>query len=151
GRPKPSGRHAAGSNLMTRRELFAIFSCVRLAEAQNSPGYERIRSLLTDRKLFIVPFSHVDWAWVNSRAWMVHRHAIVLAEALDILKTTPDFPFYIEQWNEQMEPFLDRRPERATEMRQALQTGKVEACGGVCNQHPGWMESESLVRDMVLG
>ena len=136
---------------MTRREFTALLGCLPLAAASKGPGYERIRSLLAGRKLFIVPFSHVDWAWVNSRAWMVHRHAIVLTEVLDILKTTPGFRFYIEQWNEQMEPFLDRRPERAAELRQALQAGKVEACGGVCNQHPGWMESESLVRDMAMG
>jgi alpha-mannosidase len=107
--------------------------------------------MLAGRKLHIVPFSHVDWAWVNSRAWMVRRHAIVLSEVLDLLKTTPDFRFYIEQWNEQLEPFLQRKPERAGELRRALQAGKVQACGGVTNQHPGWMESESLLRDMTMG
>ena len=135
---------------MTRRDFAALLCCLPAA-SQNKPGYAEIRKLLDGRNLRIVPFSHVDWAWVNSRAWMVRRHAIVLSEVLDLLKTTPDFRFYIEQWNEQMEPFLDRKPERADEMRRAIQAGKVEACGGVTNQHPGWMESESLVRDMVMG
>ena len=135
---------------MTRRGFAALLCCLPVA-AEKSPDYEQIRKILGGRNLRIVPFSHVDWAWVNSREWMVRRHAIVLSEVLDLLQTTPDFRFYIEQWNEQMEPFLQRKPERAAEMRRALQAGKVEACGGVTNQHPGWMESESLVRDMVLG
>ena len=82
---------------------------------------------------------------------MVRRHAQVLSEALDLLHENPEFRFYIETWNEQMEPFLARRPERAAELSKAIREGKFEACGGVCNQHPGWMESESLVRDMVMG
>lgn len=136
---------------MTRRAFAALLCFLRAAGADKTTKYAEIRKMLAGRTLCIVPFSHVDWAWVNSRAWMVGRHAIVLSEVLDLLKSTPDFRFYIEQWNEQMEPFLERKPERAAEMRRALQTGKVEACGGVTNQHPGWMESESLVRDMILG
>jgi hypothetical protein len=125
---------------MTRRGFAALLCCLPVP-AEKSPDYEQIRKILEGRNLRIVPFSHVDWAWVNSREWMVRRHAIVLSEVLDLLQTTPDFRFYIEQWNEQMEPFLQRKPERAAEMRRALQAGKVEACGGVTNQHPGWMES----------
>ena len=135
---------------MTRRDFTALL-CYCSAASAETPRYAQIRKMLAGRNLRIVPFSHVDWAWVNSRAWMVRRHAIVLTEVLDLLKTTPDFRFYIEQWNEQMEPFLNRKPERAPEMRRALQTGEVEVCGGMTNQHPGWMESESLVRDMILG
>ncbi len=135
---------------MTRREFGALLCCLPAACAETSRLAE-IRKKLDGRNLRIVPFSHGDWAWVNSRAWMVRRHAQVLSEVLDLLRTTPDFRFYIEQWNEQMEPFLERRPERAAEMRRALQAGKVEACGVVTNQHPGWMETESLVRDMTMG
>ena len=119
--------------------------------AASQPDYATIRSELAGRKLFIIPFSHVDWAWVNSRQWMVHRHAIVITEVLDLLRTNPGFRFYIETWNEQMEPFLARNPERAPELRVAIQQGKVEVCGGVCNQHPGWMGQESLIRDMAMG
>src|SRR5581483_1658078 len=61
------------------------------------------------------------------------------------------FRFYIETWNEQFEAFLARRPDRTEEMRRALNSGAIEVCGGISNQHPGWMESESLVRDLVLG
>ena len=88
---------------------------------------------------------------VNSREWMIHRHSIVLSEALDLLKTTPEFRFYIENWNEQLDAFRQRCPERAPEMRLALQQGKIAACGPLTNQHPSWMEPESYIRNMVLG
>ena len=113
--------------------------------------YEAIRRLLRGRQLFVIPFSHVDWAWVNTRAWMIRRHATALAEVLDILKTTPDFRFFIENWNEQTEAFLQQKPERIGELRRAINDGSVAVCGGVANQHPGWFEQESLIRNMVMG
>jgi hypothetical protein len=122
-----------------------------LFKAEEQLGYRKVQEQLAGMKLFIIPFSHVDWAWVNSRQWMIHRHSIVLSEALDLLKTTPEFRFYIETWNEQFDAFLQRCPERAPEMRLALQQGKIAACGALCNQHPSWMEPESYIRNMVLG
>ncbi|HWC00457.1 MAG TPA: glycosyl hydrolase-related protein [Bryobacteraceae bacterium] len=135
----------------TRRHFCALLGALPLAARADGPDYGTIRKQLTGRELDLLPFSHVDWAWVNSRAWMVRRHAEVLAEALDLLRENPDFRFYIENWNEQVEPFLARRPERVPELSWAISQGKFEACGGVCDQHPGWMESESLIRDMVMG
>lgn len=115
------------------------------------PKAPEVRVKLGRRKLYIVPFSHTDWAWVNSRAWMIDRHAAVLSDVLDILKEHPDFRFYIESWNEQLEAFLARRPDRIMEMRRAMNGGRVAVCAATCNQHPGWMETESLVRDLVMG
>ena len=113
--------------------------------------YSSIRKLLKGRKLFLVPFSHTDWAWSNSRAWMIDRHAKVLEEALDLLKSAPGFRFYIETWNEQMETFLARRPDRIGEMQHALNNNQIAVCGATTNQHPGWMEMESLIRDLIIG
>src|SRR5581483_80159 len=136
---------------LSRRRFAALFMTARCCASAERRSYPEIRKQLAGRDLYLLPFSHVDWAWVNSRAWMVRRHAQVLAEALDLLREDPGFRFYIETWNEQMEPFLDRKPERIGELRKALQAGKFEACGGVCNQHHAWMEQESLIRDMVMG
>jgi hypothetical protein len=95
---------------LTRRQLAALLYALRL-RAETPPGREDIRKQLAGRRLYLLPFSHTDWAWVNSRAWMVRRHAEVLAEALDLLKGNSEFRFYIETWNEQMAPFLSRKPE----------------------------------------
>lgn len=119
--------------------------------AEEKIGYQKIRERLAGMKLFIIPYSHTDWAWVNSRQWMIHRHSIVLSEALDVLRTTPEFRFYIETWNEQFDAFLHRRPERVPEMRLAMQQGKIAVCGAFCNQHPSWMETESYIRNLVIG
>lgn len=144
---------------MERREFLGLMSmlggmCVApggLFADDKRMDYQKIREELAGMKLFITPFSHVDWAWVNSRQWMIHRHSIVLSEALDLSKTMPGFGFYIETWNEQFDAFLQRCPERAPEMRLALQQSKIAVCGPLCNQHPSWMEPESYIRNLVIG
>jgi alpha-mannosidase len=144
---------------MNRREFLCLMSALEglavpsglLFAADAKLDYQKIREKLSGMKLFIIPFSHVDWAWRNSRQWMVHRHSIVLSEALDLLKTTPEFRFYIENWNEQFDAFIERLPERVPEMRMAIQQGKIAVCGPLTNQHPSWMEAESYIRNLVMG
>ncbi len=49
-----------------------------------------------------------------------------------------------------METFLARRPDRINEMKQALNNNEIAVCGTTTNQHPGWMEMESLVREPIV-
>src|SRR5687768_993196 len=141
---------------MKRRNFLQVLT-ISLVAARSSMAaglpidYAAIRKLLKGRKLFLVPFSHTDWAWSNSRAWMVDRHAKVLEEALELVKSIPGFRCYIVTWNEQMETFLARRPDRIGEMKHAMNSGQIAVCGATTNQHPGWMEMESLVRDLIIG
>lgn len=114
-------------------------------------GSDGIRNALAGRKLFIIPFSHGDWSWTYTREWTVRRDSLIFSEVLDILKQLPEYRFFIETWNEQLEPFMQLHPERVLELTQAIKKGKIEVCGAVCNQHPGWMESESLIRNFVIG
>jgi alpha-mannosidase len=116
-----------------------------------APGLEAIQRILTGRQLFIVPFSHGDWTWTYTREWTMQRDALIFSEVLDTLKKVPEYRFYIETWNEQLEPFMELHPERVPELARAIQKGKIEVCGAVCNQHPGWMESESQIRNLVIG
>ncbi len=120
--------------------------------AEATLSYPEIQRRLAGRKIFILPYSHHDWAWVHTRQWQADRAAVVISEVLDLLKTNPEFRFFVDTWNEEVEPFLERRPERIAEFRQAVRSGQIAVCGGtVGNQHPAWMETESLIRDMVLG
>jgi hypothetical protein len=111
-----------------------------------------IRQALAGRTLLIVPYSHIDWTWVHSAQWQGDRAAQILGAALDAVKRNPDYRFFVDTWNEFVERFLTRAPERAAELRQSVERSQIAICGGtVANQHPNWMETESLIRNMVLG
>lgn len=131
---------------ISRRNLLRLVAALGAREA---PAQTKS---FAGRKLFIVPYSHIDWAWTHTRQWQAERAAQVVAEALDILRAQPEYRFFVDTWNEQVEAFLDRCPDRVNEFRQAVESGKMAVCGGsIANQHPSWMESESLIRDIVLG
>ena len=120
--------------------------------APSSLGYAGVRKKLADLRLFIVPYSHNDWSWVHTRQWQADRAGLLITEVLDALQAYPEFRFYIDTENEELRPFLDRYPERVEEFKQRVREGKIAVCGGtICNQHPGWMEGETFIRDMILG
>jgi alpha-mannosidase len=142
---------------MTRRQLLSSLAYSAVSAqlgraAESSVAYSKIREVLAKRKLFIVPYSHTDWAYTHSRQWQADRAALVLSEVLDLLRKHPGFRYFIDTWNEMTEPFLDRHPERSAELREAIHSGRLTVCGGtVCNSHPVLMEPEALIRDMVMG
>lgn len=140
---------------MTRRELFRISGTVltaRTGARAADAGYEEIRRALAGRKLLVVPYSHMDWAWVHTVQWQADRAALVLSQVLDILETTPEYRFFVDTWNEFFERFLHRAPGRLPQFRKAVSKGQIAICGGtIANQHLAWMGSESLIRNMTLG
>ena len=139
---------------MRRRRFLEILTCAGAYFKARAAAldYNGVRALLAGRKLFIVPYSHIDWAWTHSHQWQAERAALAISEALDIIKTTPDYRFFVDTWNEFVEPFVELYPERVNDFRRAVQSGHLAVCGGtVADQHPMWMSQEALVRNMVLG
>ena len=133
-------------------EFVCAFFFFRSAAAAGKHTYAEIRRRLEGRQLWIIPYSHNDWAWTHTRAWQADRAARIVAQALDEIQKVPEYRFFVDTWNELIEPFVHKYPERVAEFCSAVRDGKIAICGGtVCNQHPGWMEAESLVRDMILG
>lgn len=141
-------------NPMQRRHFLQLLGCTAAyPQTRFSKGLDskRVRALLAGRKLFIVPYSHIDWAWTHSHQWQAERGALAIAESLDIVKAMPDYRFFVDTWNEFVEPFVELYPERVDEFRRAVQSGHLAVCGGtVTSQHPMWMSQEALIRNIVL-
>ena len=143
--------HKQSRGLTRRALLWGLAAAGGLGAAESLP-YREVRNKIQGRRLLIVPYSHMDLSWVHSEQWQADRAAIVISEALDALEQNPEYRFFVDTWNEFVERFLERRPERIPDFRRAVADGRMAICGGtVCNQHPSWMETESLVRDMTLG
>jgi len=111
-----------------------------------------VRRKLADAKLYIVPYSHIDWSWAHSRQWQADRTNLVMNEVLDLLRENPDFRWFMDTQNEELQCFLDRSPDRVPELKKRVQEGKIGVSGGtIANQHPHWMEGEAFIWNMVLG
>ncbi len=102
--------------------------------------------------IHLVPYSHADWAWTCTRQWHEERYTEALVQTLERMRTDPELTFYIDTWNEQLEPFARRRPDLMPELRRRVAEGRIAVAGGtVCNPHSDRIGGESYVRNLVMG
>ncbi len=122
---------------------------------QSSAGYEWLEKFLTgdtmDKKVFIVPYCHADWAWTWNRRWHEKRYTLVFEEVLDILKKHPEYRWYFDIYKTELEPFLKRRPGRLEELRKGIYEGKIAICGTYTNLRPSMTGEETQIRDIQIG
>src|SRR5215471_1945349 len=88
---------------VSRRRFFSAIGVSTLAASfarAADATYDEIRQTLAGRKLMIVPYSHMDMAWVHTVQWQADRASLVLNQVLDILRTNPEYRFYVDTWNE---------------------------------------------------
>lgn len=112
---------------------------------------DEVRSRLGDRQLFIVPYTHPDWAWTHTRAWHERRYVLVIEEVLRILHQVPEFRWYMDCWETQMQPLLARRPDLVPELHRRIREGKIAICGGFANVRPNLVGEETFIRSMTYG
>ena len=113
---------------------------------------DELRKQLKDAKIYVIPYSHSDWAWTYTRQWHEERYTVVFNEVLDIMQTDPDYKWYFDTENEQLAPFREKHPERMDELRRRVHEGRVGIAGGtVTNPHPHRVSGETLIRNLVLG
>src|SRR5215471_760177 len=115
-------------------------------------SYEEVRSKLSGKKLFVLPYSHNDYGWLNSNLWDRERLALVHKEALEIMRQEPEFKWYIDTELEALSWFLEGYPEMFDELKQRIHEGRwAVAAGSFCNPDNLYMEPEAMIRNIVLG
>lgn len=112
---------------------------------------EAIRRRLEGRHVFVVPYSHPDWAWVHTRSWHERRYALVFAEVLDILDANPDYRWYMDNFACQFHAVEALRPDLIPRIARALREGRMAFCGAWSNVRPNMVGNETMVRNMQWG
>ena len=75
-------------------------------------------------EILIVPYSHTDFAWTNTRDWHKTRYIAGFCKALDIMKTNPQFTFGLDNVVHSLKVLERGCPERMDEIRQRIKAGK---------------------------
>ncbi len=102
--------------------------------------------------LCIVPYCHPDFSWTHHREWHEERYAVSTAEALDLMRDHEEFRFCLEPWIDQVQPFLERCPDRAEELGQRLNSGQMGVKAfTLTSPRPVACGDESFLRNMILG
>jgi hypothetical protein len=105
-----------------------------------------------DATIHVIPYAHLDVAWVHSRAWHVDRYVRLLDEVLERLDCDPDYAFYLDTWTEAMKAYSTLRPANFTRLRRRIKQGRIALCGGhYGNVRSTMVGDETFIRNLQLG
>lgn len=117
-----------------------------------SPDPKDLRNRSSGGTFCVVPYCHPDFAWTHHREWHQERYAVSIAEALDLMREHPEFRFCLEPWLDQVEPFLERCPDRIEQLRNRLNSGQMGVKAfTLTSPRPVSAGDETFLRNMILG
>jgi len=121
-----------------------------MSEGEAEELRKRLEALVDT--VLITGYNHADWEWTHSRAWHAERYALVVNEVLDVLNKNPDYRWYFDTKNEELQPFIDRYPSRMGELRERVRQGKIGIAGGtITNPQTPNVGGELFIRNMKYG
>ena len=103
-------------------------------------------------EIIVAPYCHADYAWTNTRAWHKCRYIKSFSDALDIMRTNPDFTYGIDNVIHNLIVFMENCPDRVAELRQRVSEGRMYVMnGGVSLARPNYVGDEAYIRNMTMG
>lgn len=102
--------------------------------------------------IFVSGYCHADWEWTHSRTWHAERYALTFNEVLDIMDRDEVYKWYFDTLNEELNPFLERYPERVQELKKCVKEGRIGIAGGtITSPQMTNIGGETFIRNMVYG
>jgi len=104
------------------------------------------------KEIHIIPYSHHDYAWTNTREWHVRRYLQLFLEMLDTLKEHDEFTWMIDNVIHSLIPFMKHCPDKIEEMKKRVKEGRIYvANGGYSLVRSTYVGEETFIRNMVEG
>jgi len=102
---------------------------------------------MKDKKIFVVPSSHLDSCWLGTVEECLSRGNEILSMAIAIAEKDEDFRFY---WETVLflRDFLKNHPEKLDELKRLVHKGKIELLArwqGIWQHHTGEMQVRNVV------
>lgn len=112
----------------------------------------KIKALLKNVKIHIVPYCHADYAWTHPRKWHIERYEQIIGEVLDVLNTNSDYLWMADNVYPLLQPCLLDEFERAGEFWERVREGRIEITNGIMTLiRPTMTGDETFIRNIVLG
>lgn len=107
---------------------------------------------MTPKKVHIISHSHWDREWYMAYEQHHMRLIQLIDDLLDLFKTDPDFhSFHLDGQTIILDDYLQVKPEREAEIRQAIKAGKLRIGPFYILQDAFLTSSESNIRNMLVG
>ncbi|MCL2814688.1 MAG: hypothetical protein FWD23_08815 [Oscillospiraceae bacterium] len=111
-----------------------------------------MKTLEEIKKIHVVPYSHHDHAWTNSRQWHIWRYIEGFCLALDLMNTDLEYTLTIDNVLHSLIVFEQYCPARADEFKRRVREGRISvANGGMALARPADFDGELLIRNGVAG
>ena len=104
----------------------------------------------TPKKIFVIPFSHLDLFWAGTRSECLTRGVTIIKTALDMLEKYPAYRFMIEATNF-LELFLEACPEQRDRVRRHVSDERLEVIPMRSITYTQLPSGETLVRNILYG
>ncbi|MGT2656377.1 alpha-mannosidase [Streptococcus varani] len=107
---------------------------------------------MTKKKVHIISHSHWDREWYMAYEQLHMRLIQLMDDLLDLFKKDPEFhSFHLDGQTIILDDYLQVKPEREPEVRQAIKDGKLRIGPFYILQDDFLISSESNVRNMLIG
>ncbi len=118
----------------------------------NTEDLHKIKKLLKNVKIHIIPYCHADYAWTHPRKWHIKRYNQIISEVLDIMNSNPNYIWMADNIYPMLQPCLSEENERANEFWQRVKEGRIEITNGIMTLiRPTMTGDETFIRNFVLG
>ena len=102
------------------------------------------------KEIHLIPYSHNDFSWCNTREWHMSRYVQSIIEILDLMKTNNNVTWLIDNVLHTLAPFLKYCPERLEEFKMRAAEGRISiANGGMGLARPSYIGDETFIRNMA--
>jgi len=105
--------------------------------------------VIGQKKVFIVPFSHLDLTFMGTHEECLSRANKVISVALELAREDPQFRYLLE-YTLPVEKYLQCHPDQAGVLRELVAEGRIELCPSLSGIFQNSSEDEELVRNCSL-
>lgn len=113
---------------------------------------QAIRKKLKGKKVLLLPYSHMDWAWCFRRSWHEARYTLIFDETLELAESDPSFCFFMDAVCESLEDYLRIRPRALKRWRKLIKSGQFTLTAGhYANLRPTTAPEETYIRNIEEG
>jgi hypothetical protein len=103
-------------------------------------------------KIHLIPYSHHDHAWTNTRQWHIRRYLEGFCEVLDLMKEKDDYTLVVDNVAHSLEAFEKYCPSRREELKQRVREGRIAVLnGGFALVRPNYSGDELYIRNLIEG
>ena len=104
------------------------------------------------KRIYVLPYSHHDHAWTNSRQWHIWRYVEGYCLMLDRMNRDPHYTQIVDNVLHSLDAFYRYCPSRVEEFRQRVREGRISAAnGGMALVRPADFDGELLIRNGCEG